>query len=91
MISVELTQRFKEIVRQTGREEEVAAALKLLQEGFGRPHAHIGISIRKLGKNIYECRAGLAWRLVFQAQKGLLIFDFAGNQDEVQSYLRGRR
>lgn len=91
MISVELTKRFKQIVRKTGREEEVAAALKLLQEGFGRPHAHAGISIRKLGKNIYECRTGLAWRLVFQAQKGLLTFDFAGNHDEVQSYLRGRR
>jgi mRNA-degrading endonuclease YafQ of YafQ-DinJ toxin-antitoxin module len=91
MISVELTKRFKRIVRAAGREEEVSATLKLVREGFGNPHAHAGISIRKLGKTIYECRTGLAWRLVFEAQKGLLTFDFAGDHDQVQNYLRGQR
>jgi hypothetical protein len=91
MISVELTKRFKRIVRAAGREEEVSATLKLVREGFGNPHAHAGISIRKLGRKIYECRTGLAWRLVFEAHKGLLTFDFAGDHDEVQNYLRGQR
>ena len=89
MISVELTKRFKRIVREAGREDEVSATLRLVRDGFGNPHAHAGISIRKLGKRIYECRTGLAWRLVFMAQKGVLTFDFAGDHDEVQSYLRG--
>lgn len=89
MISVELTKRFKRIVREAGREDEVSATLSLVRDGFGNPHAHAGISIRKLGKRIYECRTGLAWRLVFMAQKGVLTFDFAGDHDEVQSYLRG--
>ena len=35
--------------------------------------------------------AGLAWRLVFEAQKGVLTFDFAGDHDDVQNYLRGNR
>lgn len=91
MISVELTRRFKKIVREAGRETEVAAALKLVIEGFGNPHAHTGLSIRKLGRHLYECRTGLAWRLVFEANKGVLTFDFAGNHDEVQNYLRGKR
>lgn len=91
MISVELTKRFKKIVREAGREEEVSATLKLVREGFGNPHTHAGISIRKLGRQIYECRTRLAWRLIFEAQKGLLTFDFAGDHDEVQNYLRGRR
>jgi mRNA-degrading endonuclease YafQ of YafQ-DinJ toxin-antitoxin module len=91
MISVELTKRFKSIVRKAGREAEVSATLKMVREGFGNPHVHAGISIRKLGKNLYECRTGLAWRLVFQAQKGVLTFDFAGNHDDVQNYLRGQR
>jgi mRNA-degrading endonuclease YafQ of YafQ-DinJ toxin-antitoxin module len=91
MISIELTKRFKKIVQQAGREEEVSATLKLVREGFGNPHAHTGISIRKLGRRIYECRTGLAWRLVFEAQKGVLTFDFAGDHNEVQSYLRGQR
>lgn len=90
MISIELTKRFKKIVGEAGREEEVSATLKLVREGFGHPHAHAGISIRKLGTNLYECRTGLAWRLVFFAQKGVLTFDFAGSHDEVQNYLRHR-
>ena len=91
MISVELSKRFKKIVREMGREEEVSATLRLVVEGFGRPHAHTGLAIRELGGCLYECRTGLAWRLIFEARKGVLTFDFAGDHDEVQNYLRGRR
>ena len=49
------------------------------------------LAIRKLGQSLYECRTGLAWRLIFEAHKGVLIFDFAGDHDEVQNYLRGKR
>jgi mRNA-degrading endonuclease YafQ of YafQ-DinJ toxin-antitoxin module len=91
MISIELSKRFKKCVREAGREEEVGAALRLLQEGFGNPHAHSGLAIRKLGKDLYECRTGLAWRLIFLARKGVLTFSFAGDHDEVRSYLRGVR
>jgi len=91
MISIELSKRFKKIVRDAGRQEEVSAALKLVIDGFGNPHAHTGLAIRKLGKNLYECRTGLAWRLIFEAQKGVLTFDFAGDHDAVQNYLRGQR
>jgi len=90
MISVELTRRFKKIVRSAGREMEVSGTLKLVIEGFGNPHAHTGLAIRKLGKNLFECRTGLAWRLIFVAEKGVLTFDFAGDHDEVQNYLRGK-
>ena len=91
MISVELTKRFKRIVRESGREDEVSATLILVREGFGNPHAHAGLSIRKLGNGIFECRTDLSLRLIFVAQKGVLTFDFAGNHDEVQSYLRDHR
>jgi hypothetical protein len=43
MISVELSKRFKKIVREAGRESEVSATLKLVLEGFGTPHAHTGL------------------------------------------------
>jgi mRNA-degrading endonuclease YafQ of YafQ-DinJ toxin-antitoxin module len=89
MISVELTKRFKKIVRDARRQEEVSATIQLVIEGFGKPHIHSGLSIRKLDKNLYECRTGLDWRLVFEAQKNLLTFDFAGNHNEVKNYLRG--
>ena len=91
MISGDLSPRFKKAVREAGREDEVAVTLKLVIAGFGHPHAHTGLAIRKLGRQLYECRTGLAWRLVFAARKGVLTFDFAGNHDEVPDYLRGRR
>lgn len=91
MISIELSKPFKKIVRDARRETEVSAALKMMLDGVGNPHAHTGLAIRKLGKNIYECRTGLAWRLVFVAHKGVLTFDFAGNLDEVQNYPRSKR
>jgi hypothetical protein len=91
MISVELSRRFKKIVREAGREDEVSAVLKRVIDGFGNPHAHSGLAIRKLGKQLYECRTGLVWRLIFEAQKGVLTFDFAGDHVEVQDYLRGKR
>jgi hypothetical protein len=90
MISVELTSRFRKIVRRAGRETEVSAALKLVIEGFGNPHMHTGLSIRKLGANFFECRTNLSWRLVFSAEKGVLTFDFAGDHQAVQHYLRGK-
>ncbi len=91
MISVELSRRFKKLVREGGREKEVSGTLSRLRDGFGKPHAHTGLAIRKLGKHLYECRTDLAWRLIFEARKGTLTFDFAGDHDEVQNYLRGKR
>jgi len=42
----------------------VSATLKAVLDGFGRPHAHPGLAIGKPSKHLYECRIGLAWRLV---------------------------
>ena len=89
MISLETTKRFRKSI-SAGRRGEVAEALSRVQEGFGRPHIHSGLGLRKLGPNLFECRTERGWRLVFSAAKGLLTFDFAGNHDQVQSYLRGR-
>ncbi len=91
MISIELSKQFKKIVREAQREAEVSATLKAVMVGFGNPHAHTGLAIRKLGKHLYECRTELAWRLIFEARKGGLVFDFAGNHDDVQNYLRNKR
>ena len=91
MISVETTKRFRKRVASARREAEVSTTFGQLMAGFGKPHAHSGLSIQKLGKNVFECRTDLAWRLVFEAHKGVLTFDFAGNHDEVQAYLRERR
>jgi hypothetical protein len=89
MISLETTKRFRKCIPEW-RRNEVAAALRRVQQGFGQPHVHSGLGLRKLGPDLFECRTDRGWRLVFVAAKGLLTFDFAGNRDEVQAYLRGR-
>lgn len=90
MISIELTRRFKTLVKAAGREDDVMDTLARVRDGFGNPHLHTGLAIRKLGRHLYECRTGLDWRLVFTAGKGVLTFDFAGDHDAVHKYLRGR-
>ena len=85
---IETTKRFRASVK--GREAEVARTLTEIQSGFGNPHHHAGLGVRKLAPGLFECRTGLKLRLVFEARKGVLVFDFAGNHDGVQNHLRGR-
>jgi len=68
--------------------ERVEAALRVIPDCFGRPHVHSGISIRRLRKNVFECRAGLKLRLLFRENKGRLEFFLVGDHDEVQAWLR---
>ena len=66
--------------------------LKLLELGdsFGKPHEHSGLGIRKLRADLFECRVGLARRVLFRALPEALIVRFIGSHDEVQKYLRTR-
>jgi hypothetical protein len=85
---IETTRRFRAAIK--GHEAAVVRALAEMQAGFGQPHRHAGLGIRKLGAHLFECRAGLKLRLIFIARKGVLTFDFAGDHQDVQNYLRGR-
>jgi hypothetical protein len=63
-------------------------ALCELQDSFGRPHIHNGLSIRKLRGKTFECRANLRLRYLFQDRSDCLyVFDLA-THDEVQRRLR---
>ena len=59
-----------------------------LAERFGRPHAHSGLGIRKLGNKLFECRAGLALRFIFQDRPADLFVSFLGDHDEIKALLR---
>ena len=67
---------------------ECLLALCELTESFGRPHAHSGLGIRKLGNRLFECRAGLALRFIFQDRPTDLFVSFLGNHDEITALLR---
>ena len=66
----------------------VESALQMIPDLFGHPHIHTGISIRRLRKNIFECRAGLKLRLLFRENAGTLEFFLVGNHDEVRRIIQ---
>ena len=63
-------------------------AIEAVRANWGYPHLHGGVGIRRLAPNLYESRAGLQQRLIFQDIHGSLYFHFLGNHDEVQKFLR---
>jgi hypothetical protein len=85
---IKTSARFRK--RIAGREADALATMLKVQAGFGQPHLHSGVSIRKLAPDVFECRTDLKTRLVFIAEAGVLRFDFAGNHEDVRNYLRGR-
>ena len=66
----------------------VEAALQVIPDCFGHPHTHGGISIRRLRKNVFECRAGLKVRLLFRHNGEALEFFFAGIPDDVRRVIQ---
>lgn len=89
-MQIELSDSFRRNVRQfqKARRREVARALDAIRDGFGKPHLHSGLGIRRLHRNYFECRAGLEIRLVFRAEHGRLIFFAAGNHDTIRRLLK---
>jgi hypothetical protein len=76
--------------RSKAERKAIGEAMNAVQESWGRPHVHTGISIRRLTKTIFECRVGLDERLAFLfiATPPELVFFFIGNHDEVQKLIR---
>lgn len=87
---IDLHPRFQRRVKKLSTEERegVAAALRALGDGFGHPHLHSGLGIRRLRKDLFECRAGLQWRVLFFAEKGLLTAYDVMTHDEIKAWLR---
>ncbi len=92
-MKVILTQRFKSCLRGWSEADLQAAggAINTAAATFGQPHLHKGRGIRQLKPRVYETRAGTARRLIFTRADDALFFEFAGNHDQVQAYLKNRR
>ena len=89
-IELRLSRKFLKGIEASSDDERgrLESALQSLQSQWGNPHAHSGLSIRRLTHNYYECRAGMDLRIVFMADPLLLTLFFAGNHDDVRRYLR---
>lgn len=90
---IETAKSFGRSLRRRTDDElkSVANAMQSAAATFGRPHLHTGIDIRRLGRNLFECRVGIDLRLVFRSERDALVFVLAGNHDEVQAYLQNTR
>ena len=89
-MQIDLTESFRRDVRKLpkSRGRGVAEAIDAVRDGFGKPHFHSGLGIRRVRQNYFECRADID-RLVFHARKGCLTFLAAGDHDAIRRLLRG--
>jgi mRNA-degrading endonuclease RelE of RelBE toxin-antitoxin system len=87
---IDLHPRFRKTVRKlsAGERRQVADALTSLRDGFGLPHLHSGLAVRRLGKDLFECRAGLHWRIIFFAEENQLTAYDVMTHDQVKDWLR---
>ncbi len=76
--------------RRTGEElAEIRFRLVDLKEGFGKPHIHAGLGIRRLRKNLFEFRASRHLRVVFWLVKPrTLRLAMCGNHDDVVTWIK---
>jgi hypothetical protein len=66
-------------------------ALVDLQEGFGQPHLHSGLGIRKLRATTFECRGNLKLRFLFESRPECLYVFALFSHDEVRRLVRSGR
>lgn len=85
-IDAEVQRRLRALPR--AERAECLLALCELTEVFGRPHAHSGLGIRKLGKKLFECRGSFALRFIFQDRPEDVYVSFLGNHDEIKALLK---
>jgi mRNA-degrading endonuclease RelE of RelBE toxin-antitoxin system len=87
---IDLHPRFRKRVERliAADRDQIADCLCALRDGFGMPHLHSGLGIRRLRKGLFECRAGLQWRVIFFAEEGVLTAYDVMTHDQVKSWLR---
>lgn len=69
--------------------QEINQRLVQLAEGFGKPHAHSGLGLRRLLDNAFEFRISRGIRVVFLFFKpNRLQLMMTGTHDEVRVWLR---
>jgi len=68
---------------------DIAERCRELLDGFGQPHLHAGLGIRKLHGNLYEFRASRGLRVGFYLIKPQTIrLAMCGNHEDVANWLK---
>jgi mRNA-degrading endonuclease RelE of RelBE toxin-antitoxin system len=91
-LRVELTPELKAAIRRLPKSQrkQIGEVITAVRDGFGAPHLHSGLGIRRLRRSLFECRVGLKLRLVFDAEPGALSFTDIGTHDQIRKIIRKR-
>jgi mRNA-degrading endonuclease RelE of RelBE toxin-antitoxin system len=89
-VRIDLHPRFQRRVKTLSAADRrlVAGCLRALRDGFGFPHLHSGLGVRRLRQDLFECRAGLHWRIIFLVERGVLTAYDLMTHDQVRTWLR---
>ena len=89
---VDLAPELKAAIRRLPKRQrqQIGEVITAVHDGFGTPHRHSGLGIRRLRGSLFECRVGLKLRLVFDAEPGVLSFSDLGTHDEIRKILKNR-
>jgi mRNA-degrading endonuclease RelE of RelBE toxin-antitoxin system len=91
-LRIELTPELKAAIRRLPKSQrkQIGEVITAVRDGFGGPHLHSGLGIRRLRGSLFECRVGLKLRLVFDAEPGALSFTDIGTHDQIRKIIRKR-
>lgn len=90
---IELTPELKKAIHRLpkAQRKHIGEVITAVRDGFGAPHLHSGLGIRRLRASLFECRIGLKLRLVFDAEPGgVLSFSDLGTHDEIRKIIKSR-
>ena len=89
---VELTPELKAAIRALPKRQrkQIGQVITAVRAGFGNPHLHSGLGIRRLRDSLFECRVGLKLRLLFDAERGVMSFSDLGTHDEIRRIIKNR-
>jgi len=91
-LRIELTPELKAAIRRLPKRQrrQIGEIITAVRDGFGTPHFHSGLGIRRLRSSLFECRVGLKLRLIFDAEPGVLTFSDIGSHDDIRKFIKSR-
>ena len=91
-LRIELAPELKAVIRSLSKQQpqHIGEVIMAVRDGFGTPHLHSGLGLRRLRHSLFECRVGLKLRLVFNAEPGTLTLRDLGTQDEIRMIIKKR-
>jgi hypothetical protein len=91
-LRIDLTPEPKQALRALpqSQRKRIGDLITAVRDGFGAPHLHSCLGIRRLRGSLFECRVGLKLRLTFDAEPGLLSFNDLGTHGEIRNIIKNR-